>query len=346
MDDVAAEPGTVREVVPGVPPSAPVRRGLFDARPPGHVEGDFIAAQRIGPDQWVVVRPQAEGFPNDWQARVMLWFLIALGLVAPLGWLVARWITVPLRSFAEAADRLGRDPTAPVLVNEGGAEIGRAARAFNIMQSRLRRYVDDRTAMIGAISHDLRTPLARMLFRAERTADEVRPAFERDIAQMNAMIDSVLVFMRERTDDVARQRVDLRSVLEVAVDDAVEAGGDVQLEPGDAAETEIDLLSIQRVFANLLDNALKYGDRALVRLRLEGVEAVVEVIDFGPGLPPEELDNVFQPFYRAPGARAGDAQGAGLGLATVRSIVRAHGGEVCLSSGQGLIAEVRLPVAA
>jgi signal transduction histidine kinase len=323
-----------------------VRRGLFDTRAPGHVEGDFIAAQRVASNQWVVVRPKSEGFPNVWQARVMLWFLIALGLVVPLGWLFARWITVPLRSFADAADRLGRDPTASVMVGEGGAEIGRVGRAFNMMQDRLRRYVDDRTAMIGAISHDLRTPLARMRFRTERTPDDVRPAFERDIEQMNAMIDSVLVFMRERTDVAARQRVDLRSVLEVAVDDALEAGGDVELEPGDAAETEIDLLSIQRVFANLLDNALKYGDRAIVRLRLEGPEAVVQVIDFGPGLPPEELDKVFRPFYRTSQARAGEAQGVGLGLATVRSIVRAHGGDIRLSSNNGLIAEVRLPTAA
>jgi signal transduction histidine kinase len=326
--------------------AAPVRRGLFDTRPPGHVEGDFIAARKIAPDQWVVVRPKPEGFPNAWQTRVMLWFLIALALTAPLGWLFARRITAPLRSFAEAADRLGRDPTAPVLVGDGGAEIGRAARAFNLMQARLRRYVDDRTAMIGAISHDLRTPLARMRFRAERTPDDVRPAFERDIEQMNAMVESVLVFMRDRSEVAVRQRVDLRSVLEVAVDDAVEAGGRVELEPGDQAEAEVDLLGIQRVFANLLDNALKYGDRAVVRLRLEGVEAVVQVMDFGPGLPPEELDRVFRPFYRTSRARAGETQGVGLGLATVRSIVRAHGGDVCLSLDNGLVAEVRLPVAA
>lgn len=345
-DIASPETGAARSVPLDRTRTTPVRRGLFDARPPGHVEGDFIAARKIAPDRWVVVRPKPEGFPNAWQTRVMLWFLIALVLTAPLGWLFARRITAPLRSFAEAADRLGRDPTAPVLVGEGGAEIGRAARAFNLMQARLRRYVDDRTAMIGAISHDLRTPLARMRFRAERTSEDVRPAFERDIEQMNAMIESVLVFMRDRSELVVRQRVDLRSVLEVAVDDAIEAGGKVELEPGDQAEAEVDLLGIQRVFANLLDNALKYGDRAVIRLRLDGVEAVVQVIDFGPGLPPEELDNVFRPFYRTPRARAGGTQGAGLGLATVRSIVRAHGGDVCLSSENGLIAEVRLPVAA
>lgn len=345
-DDASAEAGAPRSVPLVRARPALVRRGLFDARPPGHVEGDFIAARKIAPDQWVVVRPTPEGFPNAWQTRVMLWFLIALALAAPLGWVFARRITAPLRSFALAADRLGRDPTAPVLVGEGGDEIGRAARAFNLMQARLRRYVDDRTAMIGAISHDLRTPLARMRFRTERTPEDVRPAFERDIEQMNAMIESVLVFMRDRSELAARQRVDLRSVLEAAVDDAVEAGGKVELEPGDQAEAEIELSGIQRVFANLLDNALKYGDRAVVRLRLDGVEAVIEVRDFGPGLPPEELDQVFRPFYRAPQARTGEAWGVGLGLATVRSIVRAHGGDVSLSSDNGLIAEVRLPVAA
>jgi len=273
----------------------------------------------------------------------MLWFLIALVLVAPLGWLFARRITAPLRHFAEAADQLGRDPTAPVQVGVGGAELGRAARAFNLMQARLRRYVDDRTAMIGAISHDLRTPLARMRFRAERTPSDVRSGFERDIEQMDAMIESVLAFMRDRAESGIRQRVDLRSVLEVAVDDAIEAGGTVELEPGDQAEAEVDLLGIQRAFANLLDNALKYGDRAVVRLRLDAGEAVVEVSDFGPGLQPDELDRVFRPFYRTSTARAGQTGGVGLGLATVRSIVRAHGGDIRLSSNNGLTAEVRLP---
>jgi two-component system OmpR family sensor kinase len=326
-------------------PPAPVRRGLFDKRPSGYVEGDFIAALQVAPARWVVVEPQPEGFPNAWQSRIMLWFLIAFALVAPLGWLFARRLTAPLRRFADAAERLGRDPTAPATVCDGPAEIGRAALAFNLMQDRLRRYVEDRTAMIGAISHDLRTPLARMRFRLERAPDAIKPGFETDIEQMDAMIGSVLAFLRDRGEGAARQRVDLRSILEVAVDDAVSGGGEVELEPGEPAEVDIDLLEIQRVFANLVDNALKYGGRALVRLRLDGSEAVAEVKDFGPGIPEDELESVFRPFYRSKAARAGRASGFGLGLATTRTIVRAHGGDIRLRSEQGLTAEVRLPLA-
>lgn len=326
-------------------PPAPVRRGLFDKRPSGYVEGDFIAALQVAPTRWVVVEPQPEGFPNAWQSRIMLWFLIAFALVAPLGWWFARRLTAPLRRFADAAERLGRDPTAPATVGDGPAEIGRAALAFNLMQDRLRRYVEDRTAMIGAISHDLRTPLARMRFRLERAPDAIKPGFETDIEQMDAMIGSVLAFLRDRAEGAARQRVDLRSILEVAVDDAVSGGGDVELEPGEPAEVDIDLLEIQRVFANLVDNALKYGGRAVVRLKLDGGDAVAEVKDFGPGIPANELESVFKPFYRSEAARAGRAGGFGLGLATTRTIVRGHGGDIQLRSEQGLTAEVRLPLA-
>ncbi|MFN3434696.1 MAG: GcrA family cell cycle regulator, partial [Sphingomonas sp.] len=179
--------------------AAPIRRGLFAPTPAGYIEGDFIAAQRVG-DRWIVVAPRPEGFPTAWQSRVMLWFLLSFALVAPFGWLFARRITAPLRSFADAAERLGRDPSAPATVQGGSAEIGRAAAAFNLMQGRLKRYVDDRTAMIGAISHDLRTPLTRMRFRLEAAPDKLKPGFETDIDQMEAMISSVLTFMRDQAE--------------------------------------------------------------------------------------------------------------------------------------------------
>ncbi|KAK0351050.1 hypothetical protein LTR94_026527, partial [Friedmanniomyces endolithicus] len=117
--------------------TAPIRRGLFSTQPAGYIEGDFIAAQRIG-DRWIVVEPKPEGFPSAWQSRVMLWFLLSFALVAPLGWLFARRITAPLRSFADAAERLGRDPSSGAVVQGGSAEIGRAAAAFNQMQARLK----------------------------------------------------------------------------------------------------------------------------------------------------------------------------------------------------------------
>lgn len=323
---------------------SPVRRGLFAPVPAGYIEGDFVAAQRIG-DRWVVVEPRPEGFPTAWQSRVTLWFLLSFALVAPFGWLFARRIVAPLRSFADAAEQLGRDPSASTPVQGGSAEIGRAAAAFNLMQSRLRRYVDDRTAMIGAISHDLRTPLTRMRFRLEAAPAALKPGLETDIEQMEAMIASVLAFMRDQAEGGSRSRLDLRVLLNAAVDNAVAGGADIALEPGDAVEVDADSVALSRVFANLLDNAVKYGGRAVVHVVREGSEVVAAVRDFGPGLPDSELEQVFKPFYRAPDAVASLAPGMGLGLANSRSIVLAHGGTIRLSSEDGLTAEVRLPVA-
>jgi two-component system OmpR family sensor kinase len=213
------------------------------------------------------------------------------------------------------------------------------------MQSRLSRYITDRTAMIGAISHDLRTPLARLRFRLERAPASLRREIGQDLDQMEAMITSVLAFMREDAEAGARQRVDLRSLLECVIDEAEVTGADVALEPGEPAEVEVSVLGLQRVFANLVDNAVKYGDRARVALHVEGDETVVEIRDRGPGLEPRELEQVFTPFYRGVEARTSSKQGVGLGLSSARSIIRAHGGDIRLMlPGEGLLVQVRLPL--
>lgn len=331
---------------PGRPIAAPEPRGLFGLAPAPYVEGDFIAAYRMAPDRWVTLRTQPETFPNSWQKRLMLWFAISFAIVAPLGWVFARRLAAPLTDFARAAERLGREPTAQVTVLSGPAEVGQAARAFNQMQGRLRRYVEDRTGMIGAISHDLRTPLARLRFRIERTSPALRKEMARDLDQMEAMITSVLTFMRDNAEAGERQRVDLRSIVECAVDDAEVVGAHVRLEPGDPVEVEVDVLSVQRVFANLIDNAIKYGDQAQVRLFSERNEIVAEIADRGPGLVDSDLDRVFLPFYRSAEARNSARQGVGLGLSVSRSTIRAHGGDIRLRRGPtGLVAEVRLPMA-
>ncbi|MDR3511975.1 MAG: HAMP domain-containing sensor histidine kinase [Caulobacteraceae bacterium] len=330
----------------GRPLPDPVGRSLFGVGPAPYVEGEFVAAWQVAPGRWVTVRPRPEGFPNSWQRRVLLWFAVSFAIVAPIGYLFARRLTAPLRIFAAAADRFGRDPTAEVFAAEGPAEVGLAARAFNLMRQRLRRHVEDRNGMIGSISHDLRTPLARMRFRLARATPELREGMERDILQMEEMITSVLTFLRDGADRDPRQRLDLRSLLECVVDDL---GFDAaaSLEPGETVEVEADATGLRRVFDNLVDNALKYGDEARIRLSVVGGEAVAEIRDSGPGLADDELEQVFKPFYRTASARASSKGGIGLGLAVSRSIIRAHGGELTLIRGDhGLVAEVRLPLAA
>ena len=320
-------------------PEPPFRRGAST------LSGAFVAAYHRPDGRWTLVRSPKESFPNDWQRRIIAWLVGYLLLVAPLSYFFARRITAPLSAFARAADQLGKDPNSPHIALSGPAEIGIAARAFNDMQARLTRYIEDRTGMVGAISHDLRTPLARMRFKLEAAPQPMKQSVLSDISQMEAMIASVLAFIRDATAGRPREPLDLLSLVECLVDEAHEAGQDVTLAESSPVTITADALGLQRLIGNLIDNALKYGLRARVSLRSEEGEAVVEVRDDGPGLNRHDIERVFQPFFRAESARTLDGSGVGLGLAVARSIARAHGGEVLLiSSPQGLTAQVRLPI--
>ncbi len=334
------------QIAHAVPMTSP-DRALFGLAPAPFVEGDFVAALRLPDGRWAVVQPVAEAFPNAWQRRVMLWFAIAFALVAPVGWIFARHIVRPLARFTEAAEQLGRDPSAALVALEGPAEIGRAARAFNVMQSRLRSFVDDRTAMVGAISHDLRTPLTRLRFRIEEVEDDgIREGMNMEVAEMEAMITSVLSFIRDASTPNVRERLDLGMLMEDVAQDAAMIGGDVTVELNAPTPVEVDVLGMRRLLANLVENAVKYGERARIRLGIDDNAAVAEIIDDGPGVPEDELERAFEPFYRASNATSSGKSGTGLGLAVCRSIARAHGGDVrLLRSPEGFSAELRLPLA-
>jgi len=294
-----------------------------------------------------VVRTQSEAFPNAWQRRIMLWFLACLLILTPAGYLFARRLTAPISRFAKAADRLGRDPRGPPMTLRGPAEIGVAAAAFNEMQARLARYVGDRTAMIGAIAHDLRTPLARVQFKLQRAPTDLAEDIRRDLGQMEDMIAAVLDFVRDASPVRERGPLDLLSLLEVVADDASATGADVEVEPGPAQIVEGDATALQRLFANLVDNAVKYGGGARIALSSEDGDAVVRVSDNGPGLPPDEMEKVFEPFYRVETSRSRETGGIGLGLSVARTIARAHGGDVTLGAREddvrGLVVTVKLP---
>ena len=310
------------------------------------VFGDFTAALRQADGRWVVVRSSPEPFPTEWQRQALILLALGFGVVAPAAYLFAQRITAPLKRFAEAAERLGRDPHAPQMALSGPAEIGAAAEAFNNMQARVKRYIDDRTAMVGAISHDLRTPLARIRFKLENAPENVKGSVLSDIEQMEQMIGGVLTFIRNESTPRTRERLDLLSLIECVVDDAAMVGGDVEIGDVTPVIVEGDPVALQRLFVNLVDNAVKYGGQARVSLREAAGHAVVEVADAGPGLSAEDLERVFQPFYRADASRNLDNAGIGLGLPIARSTARAHGGDVELVPGDGgLVARVTLPLA-
>lgn len=330
----------------GVPQPIPFRegKGVLSFTTPPFIEGDFVAAMRQDDGTWIAVAPRAEPFPNRWQKRVMLWFVLSLLITVPLALMFARRIVKPLEGFARAAEVLGRDPSANVVPLSGPAEVGRAAHAFNQMRDRLRAFVDDRTAMVGAISHDLRTPLTRLRFRLEDVPDEQRDALLAEVDEMEMMISQVIAFIREASTPGARQRLDLAALVADAVEDARVMGDRVRLDVATPIRVEVDPLGIRRLLGNLLENALKYGQQARVRVLVNEQGAVAEIVDNGPGIPQEDRERAFEPFFRCEQAIESDKPGSGLGLAVCRSIARAHGGDVLLEQREeGFVAKLVLP---
>ena len=252
----------------------------------GDEEHFLIAPFKVGVRQtdgrWRVVQTQAAVGLTDWQQRLALWFVLSGLAMSPVAWFFARRLTRPIKVFAEAAERLGRDPRAPPLEVKGPAEIGVAARAFNEMQERLHRYVEDRTAMVGAIAHDLRTPLTRLRFRIEGLPDEQRAKYASDLDQMEEMIAATLTFVRDASRPGERTPLELLSLVESLCDEMAETGAKTEVEPGEKVVLEGDPMALRRLIANLLENAVKFGGRARARVGKDGRHAVVEIEDDGP----------------------------------------------------------------
>ena len=306
----------------------------------------FQVGVRQADGRWRVVGP-APGFGlSAWQQRVALWFALSALAMSPVTWIYARRLSRPIQVFADAAERLGRDPGAPPLEVKGPAEVATAARAFNEMQERLRRYVEDRTAMVGAIAHDLRTPLTRLRFRIESLPEDQRAKYASDLDQMEEMITATLTFVRDATKAGERTPLELSSLVESLCDEMAETGANTEVEAGEKVVLEGDPMALRRLIANLLENAVKFGGRARARVFQQDGHAVVEIDDDGPGIPEKDAEKVFEPFYRREPSRSRQTGGIGLGLAVVRSIARGHGGDVNLinRTGGGLTARVYLPL--
>ncbi|OIQ98392.1 osmolarity sensor protein EnvZ [mine drainage metagenome] len=283
---------------------------------------------------------QGEGFLHPGFYGPLLTSMVVVLLFSLLA---ARRAARPLALMEAAASRLGRDVNAPPVAVSGPREVRAAAMAFNEMQARLRRFIDDRTQMVAAISHDLRTPITRLKLRAEFIDDEEqRGKVLSDLAEMEAMIASTLAFAR---DDAAREMREPLDLAQMLADLADEFGGHYS---GPAALViTAGPLGLKRTFANLIGNAVKYGGTARIGLeRKDGGHVRVIVDDDGPGIPEAELERVFAPFYRVEASRNRETGGTGLGLAVARSAVRAHGGDITLKNraGGGLRVTVLLPV--
>lgn len=308
------------------------------------IVGDFTASIRQPNGHWIEIEPE-HGF-EPWRWFVLIWLVLSAIAVAPFAWALAHRLAKPIGAFAHAAERLGRDPRAAPIELDGPAEIAEAAHAFNQMQARLNRYVDDRAIVIAAIAHDLRTPLMRLGLRIEEAQPALRSACENDIREMQAMISAAMTYVRDTSRPGGRRPLDLRSLAETVVDDLADRGEAVALEAGEPVVLDGNPVGLKALLTNLVSNALKYAGSAQVALYEADGHAVIEVRDEGPGIPDEDIERVFEPFFRGERSRNRDTGGIGLGLASARAVARAHGGNVTLENreGTGLLARVTLPI--
>jgi signal transduction histidine kinase len=297
-----------------------------------------LIAMHLPDEQWLNVTVAVEP-PRPWHSPTFLAAFVLMSVAAAVLtlWAVRR-LTAPVRTLAAAAEALGRDVNAAPLPEGGPLEIATAAAAFNTMAARIRRFVQDRTEMLTAIGHDLRTPITRLKLRAEFVEDdEQRAKMLADLEELEAMISATLAFGRDARTTEAVSTLDLAELLRTVLDEA----GDARPEAADrlAYEGPAHLtvrarpLSLKRALANLVANAVAYGGNARVRLvpATDGL-LTMEVEDDGPGVPPVELERVFEPFHRGEPSRSRETGGVGLGLPIARNIFRAHGGDVRLTN--------------
>jgi signal transduction histidine kinase len=282
----------------------------------------------------------------NWPLRLVLSLAVLFGAVLIVTLVAVRSVTRPLKTLAQAAEELGADINRPPLDERGPLEVSRAARAFNTMQRRLAAFIHDRSRIFAAMSHDLKTPITRMRLRtALLDDDEVRAKFEKDLAEMEAMVAATLDFMRGLENTQPAQALDVAALLDSIAEDAREVGGEVTVEGAPLAPYRGNPQTLRRCITNLVENAVKYGRTATILVEDGPDELVIRVRDGGPGIPEAELERVFEPFHRLEASRNRDTGGTGLGLTIARIIAQAHGGTLTLVNrdGGGLEATLTLP---
>ena len=303
---------------------------------------------RLRDGQWVRISAIHEAdtptpaLPNELIAQLLITLIMVITVVM----IAVRQATKPLQQLANAADTLGSDLDAPPLAENGPTETRRAAQAFNRMQARIKRLIDERARALAAVSHDLRTPLTRLRLRAELVADErLREQMATDLDSMATMIDATLDYLRGLQDSEALRPIDMNALLQSLAEDAAVLGKSISVEGLALAPYSGRLSGLRRALQNLIDNAIKYGHGAQLRIEdaVDALRLVVE--DEGPGIAPAELSRVCEPYYRPDASRSRATGGVGLGLSIVRDIALMHGGELLLANRPqgGLSATLILP---
>ncbi|GLR65974.1 hypothetical protein GCM10010909_06520 [Acidocella aquatica] len=330
-----------------IPPPPPP-----DEAPPGSLPPPPFFS-RPSPNAWLTITSSLTP-PKPWRSPGFASAFIVMTLLgaAMIFWAV-RKLLIPVRTLAQAAERLGRDVVnAPALPERGPSEIVTAAIAFNTMAARIRRFVEDRTFLLTAIGHDLRTPITRLKLRAEYMEDEEqRQKMLADLDEMEAMVAAALAFGRDITTSEPLTRIDLATLLRTILDEAADGNpplaGALTFTGPSHLTINARPLGLKRAFTNLIGNALKYGGAARITLRQTPRDrAQIDIEDNGPGIAPADMETAFEPFRRLETSRNRETGGSGLGLSIARNIFHAHGGDIVLHNlpSGGLRVRVTLPV--
>jgi len=325
-----------------------MRARLHDGRDEGPPRPRVQLSVQVAPKRWLTVFTRAAPISQPNFVQIVSQTLFVYGMVlAPLIWFTRR-LAQPLRDLTLATQRVGTPEGAAPVIETGPDDVRGLAASFNAMQDRIRSMLEEKDHMLGAIGHDLRTPLTALRVRVESVPEG--PDRERMIStieDMRQMLDDILSLARIGRDREPPQRVDLASLAEAAIDDFQDTGAPVEAADMPRAIVSVHQRAIRRALANLIDNAIKYGGKAEVSLQIAEGKAILAVADNGPGIPPERIEEMTQPFTRMEGSRSRDTGGSGLGLAIVRAIASAERGQLRLGNRPegGLLAELILPLA-
>ncbi len=291
----------------------------------------FFAQVQLGDGAWVTFENQIDDeiFASSATLLVNLVVLIIIVLLASL--IAVRVATRPLTLLAKQADKLGSDINQPPMAETGPTEMRHASHALNTMQSRLQRFIEDRSRLLTAISHDLKTPITRMRLRAEMLDDaEQRNNFTRNLDEMQAITSETLDFLRADDARENLQAVDICALLETIKDDAAELDQRVEIKSCQLSPYPARPLALKRCIVNLVENAIKYAGSAVISASESDNTILISICDSGPGIPEQQLDTVFEPFFRLETSRSRKTGGTGLGLSIARNIALSHGGDLQL----------------
>ncbi len=289
---------------------------------------DLQIAVQLPDGNWLVVREKA---PADMVSRYALYLSGLVGrilLIILFSYAMAWMILRPLSRLSAAAERMGRAREPTLITGMNAPEYAAIAETFNEMQMRLKHHADGRTQMLAAISHDLRTPLTRLRLLAEYVPDAQRERMLADIGDMEAMLSDTLAFAGAEMRREREQVIDLAALLISLTDTFSDTGETVQYDGPDHLTITCRPVAIKRAFTNLIANGCQYGEAVQIRLSAASNVAIVDIVDRGPGIPPEEAERAFEPFERLEASRSRESGGTGLGLTIAREAVIGQGGGI------------------